>query len=137
MVNYANYLIRIGKLTPPFYFNLLFGNIASVQADMAYAGLLIRDLPMHSYWALAGLGDEQLKMNTLAIAFDGGVRVGLEDNIWFNADRKNKATNISLLKRIHDLAEIFERLVFCPLLALERRVSIIPNTKNKLRPFEI
>jgi len=109
MINYANYLIRKGNLNPPFYFNLLFGNIASVQADMAYAGLLIRDLPDNSYWALAGLGNEQLKMNTLAIAFGGGVRVGLEDNIWFDTRKKHKSTNISLLRRIHDLASIFER----------------------------
>lgn len=114
MINYAKYLIGKGKLSPPYYFNLLFGSIASTQADIAHAGLMIRDLPENSYWALAGLGNAQLKMNTLAIAFGGGVRVGLEDNIWFDAGRKTKATNIDLLKRIHCLAEVFERPVMTP-----------------------
>ena len=109
MINYAHFLIRKGMLRPPYYFNLLFGNIASAQADMAYVGLMIRDLPQDSYWALAGIGTEQLKMNALAIACGGGVRVGLEDNIWWDAARKQKATNIGLLNRIHELAGMFER----------------------------
>ena len=37
--------------------------------------------------------------------------MGLEDNIWFDSERKRKATNMGLLKRIHDLADIFERPV--------------------------
>ena len=50
---------------------------------------MIRDLPENSYWSLAGIGDTQLFMNSVAIAADGGVRVGLEDNIYFDKHRKN------------------------------------------------
>lgn len=114
MVNYAHYLIRKGLLKAPYYFNLLFGNVANTQADMAHVGLILKDLPQESYWALAGLGQDQLKMNALAIAFNGGVRVGLEDNIWYNHARTELGTNIGLLKRVHDLAGIFEREVMKP-----------------------
>jgi 3-keto-5-aminohexanoate cleavage enzyme len=110
MINYANYLISKGDLKEPYYFNVIFGNIATVQADITYAGLAIKDLPKNNcYWAFGGIGAEQLKMNTLAIANGGGVRVGLEDNIWFDQNRQILATNGSLLKRIHILANIFER----------------------------
>lgn len=54
---------------------------------------MIRDLPAGSYWALAGVGDAQLQVNSEAIASDGGVRVGLEDNIWYDAQRTRLATN--------------------------------------------
>jgi 3-keto-5-aminohexanoate cleavage enzyme len=111
MINYGNYLIRKGSLKAPFYFNLILGNIASAQADAAYVGLAIKDFPTGSLWALGGIGNEQLKMNTLAIALGGGVRVGLEDNIWFDSDRKELATNKNLILRIHQLAEIFGRKV--------------------------
>jgi 3-keto-5-aminohexanoate cleavage enzyme len=104
MINYAKYLISKGLLDPPYYFNLLLGNIACAQADILHAGIMIRDLPDNSIWSLAGIGDQQLKMNSVAIAIGGGVRVGLEDNIWYDAERTTLARNIDLLKRIHVIA---------------------------------
>jgi len=109
MINYAHYLIRKGLLKAPHYFNLLFGNIACAQADLLHAGILIRDLPADSWWSLAGIGDHQLCMNSVAIAFGGGVRVGIEDNIYFDKKRTTLAKNIDLLKRIHTIAEANER----------------------------
>ena len=105
MINYAKYLIKRELIKPPYYFNLLLGNIACAQADILYAGLMIRDLPENSIWSLAGIGDDQLKMNSVAIAIGGGVRVGLEDNIWYDKARTKLARNIDLLKRIHIIAE--------------------------------
>lgn len=114
MINYAKYLEKRGLLEAPHYFNLLLGNIACAQADLLHAGLMIRDLPENSYWSLAGIGDTQLFMNSVAIAADGGVRVGLEDNIFFDKQRKKLAKNIDLLKRIHELAVANEREVMTP-----------------------
>ncbi|HOU03415.1 MAG TPA: 3-keto-5-aminohexanoate cleavage protein, partial [Bacteroidales bacterium] len=111
MINYAKYLIRKELLTAPYYFNLLLGNIACAQADLLHAGIMIRDLPENSLWSLAGIGEEQLKMNSVSIAIGGGVRVGLEDNIWYDASRTVPARNLDLLKRIHLLAEANERKV--------------------------
>jgi len=111
MINYAKYLIRKGLLEAPHYFNLLLGNIACAQADILYAGIMIRDLPENSFWSLAGIGDEQLKMNSVAIAIGGGVRVGLEDNIWFDIARTKLARNLDLIKRIHVIADANGRKV--------------------------
>ena len=114
MINYAKYLERKGILKPPHYINLLLGNIACAQADLLHAGIMIRDLPENSFWSLAGIGNAQLMMNSLAIASGGGVRVGLEDNIWFDSKRTRLATNADLLRRIHRLAEANERAVLPP-----------------------
>ena len=76
--------------------------------------MCIRDRPDNSFWALAGIGQTQLPVNTFAIASGGGVRVGLEDNIWYDAERKQLATNKDLLQRIHSMAAIFERKVMKP-----------------------
>jgi 3-keto-5-aminohexanoate cleavage enzyme len=111
MINYAKYLIKKGLLDPPYYFNLLLGNIACAQADLLHAGIMIRDLPENSIWSLAGIGDQQLMMNSVSIAIGGGVRVGLEDNIWYTSSRTTLASNIDLLKRIHILAEANERKI--------------------------
>lgn len=114
MINYAKYLERKGMLEPPHYFNLLLGNIACTQADLLHVGIMIRDLPDCSYWILAGIGNYQLMMNSVAIVSGGGVRVGLEDNIWFDKARTRLATNSDLLRRIHKLAEASERKVMSP-----------------------
>lgn len=114
MINYAHYLIRKKLIEPPYYFNLLLGNIACAQADLLHAGIMIRDLPEQSFWSLAGIGNSQLAMNSMAIAMGGGVRVGLEDNIFYDLNRKKLARNIDLIKRIHVLAEANERAVMKP-----------------------
>ena len=109
MINYARYLERKQLISAPFYFNLLLGNVACAQADLLHAGMMIRDLPPRSYWALAGIGDFQLPMNSVAIAMGGGVRVGLEDNIYYDRRRTRLATNADLLRRIHTVAQANER----------------------------
>ncbi len=109
MVNYAKYLWKKNLIKPPFYFNLLLGNIACAQADLLHAGLMIKDLPENALWSLAGIGNSQLKMNSLSIAIGGGVRVGLEDNIWYDESRTKLAANVDLLKRIHTIAKANSR----------------------------
>ncbi len=114
MINYAKYLQGKGLLERPHYFNLLLGNIACAQADLLHAGVMIRDLPPDSIWSMAGIGSSQLRMNSLAIACGGGVRVGLEDNIWWDQQRTRLASNCELLSRVHKLAEANERKIMSP-----------------------
>ena len=114
MINYAKYLERKGLLEPPDYFNLLLGNIACAQADLLHAGMMVRDLPEQSLWSFAGIGNVQLMRNSIAIASGGGVRVSLEDNIWYDKRRTKLANNADLLRRVHYLAEANERMIMMP-----------------------
>ena len=109
MINYAKYLEKKGVLKPPHYFNLILGNIACAQPDLLHVGIMVNDLPEDSLWSLGGIGNAQLVMNTVAIATGGGVRVGLEDNIWYDNQRTQLATNAALVSRIHKIAEANER----------------------------
>lgn len=126
MINYAHYLIRKGLLIGPHYCNLLFGNIACAQADLLHTGVLVRDLPEQTYWSLAGIGDAQLMMNSIGIASGGGVRVGLEDNIYFDRERTKLATNAELLQRIHTIAQANERAVM-PAAELREHLNLQPG----------
>ena len=114
MINYARYLESKGLIEPPHYFNLILGNIACAQADLLHAGIMIRDLPPRSFWSLGGVGDHQLMMNSMAVAIGGGVRLGLEDNIWYDRARTRLARNADLIHRIHGLAEANERKIMTP-----------------------
>jgi 3-keto-5-aminohexanoate cleavage enzyme len=135
MINYAKYLQRKGILEPPHYFNLLLGNIACAQADLLHVGIMVRDLPENSYWSLAGIGNYQLMMNSVAIVSGGGVRVGLEDNIWFDKARTRLATNSDLLRRIHRLAEASERKVMSPA-KLRELLNLQPGNGKYGRIFQ-
>ena len=42
--------------------------------------------------------------NGLAVVADDGVRVGLEDNIWYNEERKRLATNALLVEQVIKIA---------------------------------
>jgi len=114
MVNYAKYLVKKNLIKPPYYFNLLLGNIACAQANLLHTGIMIKDLPEDSIYSLAGIGNNQLKMNSISIAIGGGVRVGLEDNIWYDSARTKLASNVELLERIHILASANSRKVMPP-----------------------
>ena len=109
MINYAKYLIRKGLIAPPYYFNLILGNIACAQADMMSLGLMVRELPPDSIWSVGGVGNAQLAMNAMSIVAGGGVRIGLEDNIWFDLERTRLATNRELVERILLIAEAMGR----------------------------
>ncbi|MCE2788849.1 MAG: 3-keto-5-aminohexanoate cleavage protein [Saprospiraceae bacterium] len=109
MINYAKYLISKGMVEGPFYWNLLFGNIAGLQANLHSISAAICEIPADHQVVLAGLGQEQLPVTSLAIALGYGVRIGLEDNLWWDQKKRVQADNLSLLKRIHQLLEIHEK----------------------------
>lgn len=134
MINYAKYLERKGFLEPPHYFNLLLGNIACAQADLLHTGIMIHDLPGNSFWSLAGIGNYQWMMNSIAVVSGGGVRIGLEDNIWFDTARTRLATNSDLLLRIHKLAEATDRKVM-PAAKLRELLNLQPGHGKYGRSF--
>ena len=106
MINYAHYLIKKGLIKPPYYFNLILGNIACAQANLLSLGLMINELPENSIWSVGGVGNFQLKMNVMSILTGGGVRIGLEDNIYFDLERTRLATNRELVERIVQIAKV-------------------------------
>ena len=114
MVNYIHYLEKKEVIAPPYYCNIILGNVASAQAKLLHAATLIRDLPPQTIWSLGGIGKSQLPMTSIAIAMNGGVRVGLEDNIWLDRKRTKLARNLDLLQRIHTLSELHERPIMSP-----------------------
>ncbi len=114
MVNVAHYLIRKGLLTPPYYFNLILGNLATAQARLSHVALMVSELPEGSLWSLGGIGPAQLSMTGLGALMADGVRVGLEDNLHLDEERTRLATNTELVARVRAIAEAAGRGVATP-----------------------
>ncbi len=109
MVNYAHYLINKKLVKPPYYFNLILGNIASAQSNLMTFGLMVNELPKDSIWSGGGIGKFQLSMNAMSIIAGGGVRIGLEDNIYFDEEKTHLATNKELIERLLLIAKALGR----------------------------
>lgn len=114
MINYAKYLIHKELLKPPYYFSVILGNIACAQATLLHAGVMINDLPENSVVSLGGIGNSQLKINALAIAMGYGIRIGLEDNIWYDEQRTRLASNEEYLCRAKGIAQAMNREICSP-----------------------
>lgn len=114
MINFGKYLIDKGVIKEPFYWNLLFGCIAGYQADFLHMGTALKEIPEDHEIAFAGLGDNQLPVAASAVAMGYGVRIGLEDNIWWDRERTRLASNIELLKRVHRLIDIHGKTILKP-----------------------
>jgi 3-keto-5-aminohexanoate cleavage enzyme len=114
MVNFAHYLITKGLLEPPYYFNILLGNIAAAQAKLLHLGVIVSELPEDSVFCVAGIGNAQADMNALGIVMGHGARVGLEDNVWYDTGRTSLATNSMLVERAISVATTLGREVATP-----------------------
>ncbi len=114
MVNFAHYLIKKGLLHPPHYFNIILGNIAAAQARLHHLGMIVSELPDDSYFCVAGIGDVQLDMNALGIVMGNGVRVGLEDTVWYDRERTTLASNQMLVERVARVAASVDREIATP-----------------------
>jgi 3-keto-5-aminohexanoate cleavage enzyme len=126
MLNVIKYLAKKDIVEPPYYVNLILGNIASAQADLLPIGVMVHSVPEDSVIALGAVGNDQLKANSLGIAMGYGVRVGLEDNFWFDPQRTQLATNLSLLERIHTLIAANQKQVMSSA-ELRQRLHLKPG----------
>jgi len=119
MVDYAKFLVDKGVLVPPFYFNILLGSLGTLSATPFHLATVVQSLPTGATWAGAGIGRFQLFVNSMAVTMGGHVRVGLEDNLWLDAEKTHPATNPGLVERVVALAGAVEREVATPAQARE------------------
>ena len=114
MINAVKVLVKKGVLAGPFYMNILLGSLYSAPATLFDLSCMIKSIPAGSCWAATGIGRFQLKINLAAILMGGHVRVGLEDNIYFDNERRQLATNEQLIQRIVRLSADVGRAVATP-----------------------
>jgi uncharacterized protein (DUF849 family) len=119
MLNYTNYLIsknvlscKWGKLIPPHHINIILGNMYNGQCDFGTLASIKSNLPEHSMVCLGGIGSQQLKSTMYGLLEFDGVRVGLEDNLYYKD--KEKTTNIKLLKRVHRIIDELDMTHYTP-----------------------
>lgn len=102
MINASKYYINKGLLKPPFYYNLMIGNLYTAQDNLNDISSMINNLPLNSTFSLGGIGNCQKRVNYLSLLYADGVRVGLEDFIYEDESRTQLISNFDLVKRLVD-----------------------------------
>ncbi|MDR0218276.1 MAG: 3-keto-5-aminohexanoate cleavage protein [Enterobacteriaceae bacterium] len=108
MANYIGFLTKKGLLPNNIYANILLGNISGAQSNFSNISAILSNIPNNVMCSFAGLGHYQLQATSLALISGYGVRIGLEDNIWYDKKRTILASNKELIKRVIRLAHEFE-----------------------------
>lgn len=114
MIDYAKYLVDRGVLKPPFYANILLGSQGTLAATPLHLVTMVQALPPGTTWSATGIGRFQFYINSIAITMGGHVRVGLEDNLWYDNARRQPATNAGLIDRLVKLARCVGREIASP-----------------------
>ena len=107
MIANAVDLAEKGLAERPLHFDFVMGLKGAIPATIENLVFLKNSIPKNSTWTAAGIGKAQLPMNVCAILMGGHVRVGLEDNIYF--DQSVLATNVALVERIANVAKLLGR----------------------------
>jgi uncharacterized protein (DUF849 family) len=109
MIDYAKRLIEKKILKEPFYFNLILGSIGMLSATPFNLSVMLQSLPQNAIWAGGGIGKNQFFVNAMAVVIGGHVRIGLEDCLYMDNDKREFATNEKLTARIVALSKAYER----------------------------
>lgn len=102
-----------GLLEDPLHFQFVLGTPHGAPAT-PHALLHMHDMiPEDSTWSIIGVGRSHLPMSVMALAMGGHIRVGMEDNIYYNRGELVKK-NAQFVERIVRIAEEYGRPVATP-----------------------
>ncbi len=110
MINNALQLVKKGLLKEPLHFDFVMGVPGGIPASVKNLVHLSESIPLESSWTVAGMGRFELPLGTAAIIMGGHVRVGFEDNIYYEKGVLAES-NAQLVERIVRVAEIHNRPV--------------------------
>lgn len=105
-LNESHRLIDLGLLEEPYYINLIFGGGTFSMPSPRNLLNLVDNLPENTEFNVLATGRHQLPLTTMSVLLGGHVRVGMEDNLYFERGRPAES-NAQLVERS---VEVIKRL---------------------------
>ena len=112
MIQTALDLYKDGLLKEPLQFNFVMGIKGAMIPTAKNLMHCVEMLPPGSIWQVSVVGPAHLELSTIAIAMGGNVRVGVEDNLYY--EKGVLSTNIMLMDRITAIAKAYGRELATP-----------------------
>ncbi|MCP4180173.1 MAG: 3-keto-5-aminohexanoate cleavage protein [bacterium] len=110
----ANLLVEKGLLEPPYHYSFVLNVPGAAKYDIETLDFLVRKIPDNCFWTVIGIGGKAaLEAHYGALALDGFMRVGLEDNIYIEKGVLAES-NAQLVERAVNLAKAAGYLIAKP-----------------------
>jgi len=113
MIANAKKLIKEELINPPFQFGLIMGVPGGIPGTIKDLLHLVESLPEKSMWSATGIGKTHIPISVTAIALGGNVRLGFEDNIYYEKGVLAES-NAQLVIRIVRIAKEMGRKIATP-----------------------
>ncbi len=113
MLTTSEYYLKKGILEAPAHFQLCLGAAGGMGATTDNLLHLVNKLPEKCTWSAFGIGRGANEILLATLALGGNVRVGLEDNVYYNAG-KLAESNEQFVARAKRVAEEFGRKAATP-----------------------
>jgi uncharacterized protein (DUF849 family) len=108
MIGNINYYIKKGILKTPCHVQFVLGVPGGMPGNAESVAYLLPKIPPGSTWSITGIGKDHMSCMLLGLAEGcNGLRVGLEDNIYFS--KGVLATNAQLVARAVELGKLAGR----------------------------
>ena len=113
MIENAKRYIKMGLIEEPAHFDFVLGVPGACPGTPEDLMYMLSALPQGATWTVAGIGRYETPLATMGILLGGHVRVGFEDNIYY--EKGVLATsNAQLVERVSRIAKELGRPVATP-----------------------
>lgn len=102
-----------GKLDDPLHFQFVLGTPWGAPATPKTLLYFLEHLPENATWSVIGIGKGHLPMSMMGLIMGGNIRVGMEDNIYYERGVLAK-TNAQFVERIGRIAREYGREIASP-----------------------
>lgn len=102
-----------GQLEDPLHFQFVLGTPWGAPATPRTLVHMVDIIPGDATWSIIGIGRSHLPMSMFALAMGGHIRVGMEDNLYYNRGELVKK-NSQFVARIVRIAKEYGREVATP-----------------------
>lgn len=113
MLNTAKYYLKKGILQGPAHFQICLGAPGGMEATTENLLYMVNHLPEDCTWSTFGIGKGANEVMLAALALGGNIRVGLEDNVYYNAGQKADS-NAQFVERVKRMAAEVGRTLATP-----------------------
>ena len=112
MIGNMKHYMKQGLIKSPVWCQLVMNILGGCDATVENLLHLVRQLPEGALWACTGIGSAHMPMMYATLALGGHVRVGLEDNVYYEYGRLT--TNTELVERAVRVVHEFGNEVATP-----------------------